>query len=137
MTQRKLGEGARATAPEAGIDAPPDVDDGAVALVPDEPVFAAPWEASAFALAVHLGERGTFSPAEWTERLGRTIDNTGPDLAYYEQWLSALESLCIERGLLSDAEIRSQIEAWRHAYLTTPHGQPVHLGVTEPRGSTS
>ena len=35
--------------------------------VPDEPVFAEPWEAQAFALAVSLSERGVFTWSEWTE----------------------------------------------------------------------
>ena len=36
----------------------------------DEPVFAEPWQAQAFALAVALNERGLFSWTEWAETLG-------------------------------------------------------------------
>ena len=39
----------------------------------DGPVFNAPWEAEAFALAVSLNERGVFSWAEWAQVLGDEI----------------------------------------------------------------
>ena len=35
-----------------------------------EPVFAEPWQAHAFALAVKLSDAGVFSWAEWTQALG-------------------------------------------------------------------
>ena len=35
----------------------------------DEPVFAAPWQAQAFALAVKLSEQGHFSWKEWAATL--------------------------------------------------------------------
>ena len=39
----------------------------------DEPVFRAPWEAQAFAMAVTLHERGLFTWSEWAAVLGRHI----------------------------------------------------------------
>jgi hypothetical protein len=41
----------------------------------DGPVFAEPWQAQAFALAVKLSEQGHFSWKEWAETLG---ENFGP-----------------------------------------------------------
>ncbi|MDE2836553.1 MAG: nitrile hydratase accessory protein [Chloroflexota bacterium] len=98
-----------------------------------KPVFAAPWEASAFALAVRLSGEGHFTWDEWATTLSeeiRAAQHAGdPDLGdtYYRHWLRALERLCRERGLVSDTEASHRKEAWRRAYLSTPHGKPVDL----------
>jgi nitrile hydratase accessory protein len=96
------------------------------------PVFAEPWQASAFALAVHLSERGAFAWSEWSAALGRQIEAAAqrtPEegAAYDHGWLDALERLCREKGLVNAAEIERRREEWREAYLNTPHGQPVDL----------
>ena len=54
-------------------------------------VFAEPWEAQAFALAVSLQDRGVISAAEWAEALGAEIA-AAPDADYYACWLAALVS---------------------------------------------
>jgi nitrile hydratase accessory protein len=41
----------------------------------DGPVFAEPWEAQAFALAVKLSEQGHFTWKEWTETLGGELQS--------------------------------------------------------------
>ena len=97
------------------------------------PTFAEPWEASAFALAVHLSGAGYFTWDEWAVTLSeeiRAAQQAGdPDIGdtYYRHWLRALERLCGERGLVSEAEGSERKEAWRRAYLNTPHGKPVEL----------
>ena len=95
------------------------------------PVFAEPWEASAFALAVRLSAAGCFTWGEWADALAGEIRAAGesgdPDLGdgYYRHWTRALERLCAERGLVSPEDAERRKEAWRGAYLATPHGQPV------------
>ena len=37
------------------------------------PVFAEPWQAQAFALAVRLSEQGHFTWAEWSDTLGEQL----------------------------------------------------------------
>jgi nitrile hydratase accessory protein len=96
------------------------------------PVFAEPWQASAFALAVHLSERGTFAWSEWSAALGHQIEaaaqrTPAEGAAYYHRWLDALERLCREKGLVDAAEIERRRDEWRQAYLNTSHGQPVDL----------
>ena len=39
----------------------------------DGPVFAEPWEAQAFAMAVKLNEAGVFTWGEWAETLGAEL----------------------------------------------------------------
>ena len=97
------------------------------------PIFTEPWQAHAFALAVRLSEAGCFSWTEWTAALSQEIQAAqvqgDPDLGdtYYQHWLSALERLCTQKGLVADAETQRRREEWRLAYLHTPHGQPVVL----------
>jgi len=42
-------------------------------LVDDEPVFNEPWEAQAFAMAVHLHQQGVFTWSEWAQALADQI----------------------------------------------------------------
>ena len=97
------------------------------------PVFSEPWQAQAFGLAIQLNELGLFTWKEWTKVINREIkkaqDKGDPDLGntYYKHWLNALESLACEKGLLNINEVVEREEAWRQAYLNTPHGRPVEL----------
>jgi nitrile hydratase accessory protein len=95
------------------------------------PVFQEPWQATAFALAVHLSERGAIPWAEWSAALGREVQSAADDPtladAYYRHWLRALERICAEKGMIEAGEILRRQEEWRRAYLATPHGQPVQL----------
>ena len=97
----------------------------------DGPVFQEPWQAIAFALAVHLSERGVMPWPEWSAALGREIQAVAGDPAradaYFEHWLRALERICAEKGMIEPPEILRRQDEWRRAYLATPHGQPVHL----------
>ena len=47
----------------------------------DGPVFQEPWQAIAFALAVHLSERGVIPWPEWSAALGREIQAAAGDPA--------------------------------------------------------
>ena len=67
------------------------------------PVFAEPWQAQAFALAVKLSEQGHFTWKEWAaalaEELKAAADRGEPDDGshYYEHWLATLERLVTEK----------------------------------------
>jgi nitrile hydratase accessory protein len=98
-----------------------------------EPVFAEPWQAQVFALAVKLSEQGHFTWKEWAARLADELkaaaDRGEPDdgTRYYQHWLAALERLVTERGLCDRAAMIARKEAWAEAYCRTPHGTPVEL----------
>lgn len=95
------------------------------------PVFAAPWQAQAFALAVKLNEAGVFTWSEWAATLGAELAAAGRGDtvdAYYEHWLSALEKLVEEKGTLSHAERLARRDAWDRAARATAHGEPIILG---------
>ena len=92
-----------------------------------DPVFAEPWEAQAFALAVALQERGAFTATEWAQALGAQIAAGPPGAAYYEHWLAALESLLDDRGVADADTLARCRDAWARAAARTPHGVPIEL----------
>ena len=99
----------------------------------DGPVFAEPWQAQAFALAVKLSEQGHFTWKEWAaalaEELKAAADRGEPDDGshYYEHWLATLEHLVTAKGLTDPAALQARKEAWADAYRHTPHGKPIEL----------
>jgi nitrile hydratase accessory protein len=97
--------------------------------VPDEPVFAEPWQAEAFALAVALNERGVFTWTEWAAALAAEIKANGAadGSDYYERWTAALETLIRAKGIASPGEIADLTAAWHRAAEATPHGKPILL----------
>jgi len=102
-------------------------DDGA-------PVFAEPWQAQAFALAVRLSAQGHFTWTEWAAALAKQLQSAAgrgesdDGSRYFEYWLAALEQLVTEKQLTEPAALRERKQAWADAYRNTPHGQPVELG---------
>jgi len=98
------------------------------------PVFAEPWQAQAFAMAVQLSAAGHFTWMEWTTALGAQLqaaaDRGTPDdgVRYFEHWLAALEQLVTEKQLTDLTALRERKDAWADAYRHTPHGHPVEVG---------
>lgn len=96
-------------------------------------MFAEPWQAQAFAMAVELSAKGYFTWKEWAAALGEeleaAVDRGEPDdgSRYYEHWLAALERLVTAKALTDAAALAARKEAWADAYRRTPHGQPVEL----------
>jgi nitrile hydratase accessory protein len=99
----------------------------------DGPVFAEPWQAQAFALAVRLSTQGYFTWKEWAAALADELHSAAergdPDdgSRYYEHWLSALERLVTAKGLADFQALQTRKEEWADAYRHTPHGKPVVL----------
>ena len=99
----------------------------------DGPVFAEPWQAQAFALAVNLSEQGHFTWKEWAAALADELKAAAsrgePDdgSCYYHHWLTALERLLMAKGLADPEAMLARKEAWAEAYRRTPHGKPVEL----------
>jgi nitrile hydratase accessory protein len=100
------------------------------------PVFAEPWQAQAFAMAVRLSEQGHFTWKEWAatlaDELKAAADRGEPDdgSRYYEYWLAALERLVTAKGLTDPAALLERKEAWADAYRHTPHGKPIELSAS-------
>ena len=97
------------------------------------PVFAEPWQAQAFALAVKLSEEGHFTWKEWAHALAQELKaatergECDDGTQYYHHWLRALEGLVTEKGLTDAESLEHRKLAWADAYRHTPHGKPVEL----------
>jgi nitrile hydratase accessory protein len=97
------------------------------------PVFAEPWQAQAFALAVRLSEEGHFTWKEWAATLGDELKagaargESDDGSRYYHCWLTALERLVVMKGLSDPVALSARKDAWAEAYRHTPHGKPVEL----------
>src|SRR3984893_5650176 len=97
------------------------------------PVFAEPWQAQAFAMAVRLSSEGHFTWKEWAATLADELKSAAERVApddgshYYHHWLAALERLVTAKGLTDPATLQARKEAWAEAYRHTPHGKTVEL----------
>jgi len=116
------------------ISSPSDREDVRWTSGEDEPVFAEPWEAQAFGLAVALHGRGCFTWSEWAATLAAELKaaanrgEAGDGRDYYRHWLVALERLVAAKGLVDPSALLARKHAWADAYRRTPHGRPVELG---------
>ena len=108
----------------------------AVSSIPrdgDGPVFRAPWEAQAFAMALTLHDRGVFTWPEWAAALADQIKRAqaagDPDTGetYYLHWLATLEHLVAAKGVTTAETLNRYRNAWDHAADRTPHGKPIEL----------
>lgn len=102
----------------------------AAAAPPTDPVFKAPWEAQAFAMAVDLHARGAFAWPEFAERLSAELKAAGAAQDgddYYLYWLTALEKLVVAKGIATEPERAARQAAWDAAARATPHGEPIEL----------
>jgi nitrile hydratase subunit beta len=80
---------------------------GSVQPEPNEPTFHAEWERRAFALTMAMG-----MPGGWNIDMGRFARENRPPQeylakSYYQIWLSGLEQLMLERGLVAPDEIEA------------------------------
>jgi nitrile hydratase accessory protein len=118
------------------ISIPPETALAALPALPRDnggPVFQAPWEAQAFAMAVTLHARGMFTWREWADALGAELAAAAargePDdgTHYYEHWLAALEKLVATKKIIPHEELERRVSEWDAAAQATPHGKPIEL----------
>lgn len=80
---------------------------GPVAPEPDEPVFHADWERRALALSLAMGGTGAWNIDMSRHARERTPPAQYLSASYYEIWLSGLERLLVENGLVTAAELQA------------------------------
>ncbi len=106
---------------------------GPLARNDEGPIFEEGWQAQVLALAFNLVERGQFTATQWSEALGAELasaaerGDTDDATTYYQAVMTALERLLQAQDSVSVDLVDQRTEAWRAAYLRTPHGQPVEL----------
>ena len=97
------------------------------------PVFAAPWQAQAFAMALTLYDKGVFTWPEWAAALSSEISRAqaagDPDTGetYYLHWLAALERMIAAKKVTTPEVLARYQRAWDAAADRTPHGAPIEL----------
>jgi len=95
-----------------------------------DPVFPEPWTADAFAMTVHLHEKGLFAWSEWAEALSKELHKPGrarDGSDYFDCWVAALSELLVSRGVADASVILDLQQSWQRAAEATPHGQPIEL----------
>jgi nitrile hydratase accessory protein len=98
-------------------------------------VFSEPWQAHAFAMTLHLHEKGLFTWPEWAAALTQEISNAqqagdaDTGATYYTHWLNALEAMVLAKQWGTAEQIHDLEHAWEDAAARTPHGQPIVLEV--------
>jgi nitrile hydratase beta subunit len=79
---------------------------GAVVAEADEPVFHEPWERRMFGIGAAAFPH--WAPGEFRHAIERMSPAHYLTSSYYEHWLTAVEALAIEHGLLAEAELRAR-----------------------------
>ncbi len=93
-------------------------------------MFPEPWAAEAFAMTVHLHEKGLFTWSEWAEALSREVHREGraeDGSDYFDCWVTALSSLLVEKGVADADAILALQQSWQRAAEATPHGKAIEL----------
>ncbi|WP_137137135.1 nitrile hydratase accessory protein [Rhizobium sp. FKY42] len=105
-----------------------------------DPVFAEPWQAQAFAMTVHLHEKGLFTWPEWAKCLSREVhrpDRSSDGRDYFDAWVAALCHLLADKGVATPETLLALQRSWQRAAEATPHGMSIDLANDPIRGSTS
>jgi nitrile hydratase accessory protein len=85
-------------------------------------------------MAVSLQEQGVITAGQWASALGAQIkarskpDDVTENDHYYLCWLTALEDLVEQTGLIEHTERLERQHAWDKAARATPHGESIRLG---------
>jgi nitrile hydratase accessory protein len=100
----------------------------------DERLLNEPWELRAFAMAVAAYHQGKYEWSEFQLSLIQAIrqweeGSSGEPWSYYEHWLTALETVLAENGVLSEAAVdertKQVLAIPRNANHHEAHREPV------------
>ena len=78
---------------------------GPVSVEANEPVFHAAWEARVLALQRRLRSRSWYNLDEFRHAIERMPAARYLDAGYYERWLTAVETLMLEKGVVTQEEM--------------------------------
>lgn len=79
---------------------------GRVPVEPDDPLFHAPWERRVLGMQGRT-RRGLFNLDEFRHAIERMPAARYLEASYYERWLTAIETLMLEKGIVSPEELAS------------------------------
>ena len=96
-----------------------------------ELVFGEPWESRSFGLAMALHDAGAFEWEDFRQQLIAAVaewDGSAEEWSYYRCWVTALERVLLQRGVVADGDIaaRAQEMAARPDGHDHDHGDHGH-----------
>jgi nitrile hydratase beta subunit len=97
---------------------------GPVTVEADEPVFHADWEKTVFAGFAQLAGQGLFNLDEFRHAIERMGNARYLTSSYYEHWLSAYETLLVEKGIVDGEELRRRASQLSEDPESIPRPQP-------------
>ena len=86
---------------------------GPVEREDNEPVFHEEWERRMFGLFVSVFAGGHFNVDMFRAAIEKMAPADYLETSYYEHWLHAIETLLVERGVLTEAEIEAKMASLR------------------------
>ncbi len=81
---------------------------GPMVVEHNEPVFHHEWERRVFGMFLPISANGTFSVDELRHAIERMGAQAYLNTTYYEHWLHAYETLLVEKGVLTQAELEAR-----------------------------
>lgn len=81
----------------------------------EEPYFHEEWEAEVFGLLPTTMGQGMYNIDEFRHAIERMDPAHYLGSSYYEHWLTAMETLLVEKGVVSEEQLRERLEAARSA----------------------
>ncbi len=72
--------------------------------------FHADWEAHVFAMNRALIGRGVYNLDEFRDAIERMPPEAYLAASYYEKWLHAIRTLCVEKGVLTEEEVERALQ---------------------------
>jgi nitrile hydratase beta subunit len=81
---------------------------GPIMPEPDEPVFHEDWERRMFALMIATFAGGNFNVDEFRHGIERMAPAEYLGTSYYEHWLHTVETMLVEKGVLSREELAAR-----------------------------
>jgi nitrile hydratase len=81
---------------------------GPIRPEPDEPVFHEDWERRMFGLFIAAFGGGHFNVDEFRHAIERMDPAHYLESSYYEHWLNAVETLLVEKGVLTQDELAAR-----------------------------
>ena len=110
---------------------------GAVTVPADEPVFATPWEAKAFA----FGALSARLSGQNLDAMRHAIDRQHPyDYlvdGYYGRWLGCVETMLVDSGVLAPGAVVARARALRGEDVTEPPDPPLNKPDYQPTAGGS
>ena len=83
---------------------------GPIAPESDEPVFHAQWEKEVFAIQTATSGQGLFNIDEFRHAIERMNWRHYLESSYYEHWLTAMETLLSEKGIIGTEELEARVK---------------------------